>query len=128
MEIGVSQSIFTQKSTTGATRTVYSSTRICDIFEIFSDISWCGENFDSPWGFGFSILYLFCTVLVTTFYISIINTCVKNTPWHDLHQENFFWYTSIIIYQSGIYQYMNCWLPWHATFILFPHILIRRKS
>ena len=127
MGIGVSQSIFTQKNTTGYTVPVCSFTTTWDVFKSFSDIYRCGDNFQPPWVSGFPLSY-FTHVPAATSYISVINLSVNNIPWHDLHREFSFGIPQYISYQSGIHKDKNCWLPWHATYIQFTHILRSGQS
>ena len=75
MDIGVSQSTFTQKNTTGSTGPGHSSTKTWDIFrdnfQIFLDV----ETIDTLLGFQ---VILFCFYLfifpANTGYISVTNT------------------------------------------------------
>ena len=104
MEIGVSQSIFTQKNTTGSMGPGYSSTKKWYIFlGWFSDISRCGDTFHSPLVSGFPLLYFIPILPATIVYKPVTKTWVNNTPCNDHHQEFFFWYTSISL--------MSEWYP-----------------
>ena len=81
------------------------------------------RQFSFPIGFRFPSLVFFFCLPDTIGYISVTNTWVKNTPWHNLHQEFSLSIPQWISYRSGIHQDMNCWLPWNGTYIKFPHIL-----
>ena len=80
------------------------------------------RQFSLSLGFKFSFFVFFSHFPNPTGYISTINKGVNNTPWHDLYQECFFWYTSINIiseWYPPIYEFliaMACYLYTISTY------------
>ena len=80
MEMGVSQSIFNQKNTTGSTGIGYLSTTTWAIFWNNFQISLDVETIFTLLGFQVSSLVFLSISPATTGYISVTNTWLNNTP------------------------------------------------
>ena len=65
-------------------------------FGIFFIYFYMWRQFSLSLGFRyFSFVFFYPFLSATTVYISVTNTRVQNTPYHDIYQEFLFFYTSI---------------------------------